>query len=254
MNYLGVPRDTLRFYEEKGLLRPKKNHENNYRSYDIFDVYQIMIIDFYKKRGMTIHQIQDLLKESDVQDLQCLLENKKSELEQMIYHGQRMLKRIEETQKFSRALSSSLNVFSVKPLPLYRVNGEISDFIAVEEYENVINGMNCNDTDMLSQIMRHISFDENGVTGTKMLIVDSADAISENNSYLQHPQCLYTVTEELQPQTEPVDLMEKMHRVSSEYANKHGLRLLGEAFAMIRLITYKANKTEAYMEIFIPFE
>lgn len=254
LNYLGVPRDTLRFYEEKGLLSPKKNNENNYRSYDIFDVYKIMIIDFYKKRGMTMHQIQGLLKSCDVQDMQCLLENKKNELEKMIYDGQCMAKRIEETQKFSRDLSSNLNVFTIRPLPLYRINGEVSDFLAVEEYENVINVMNSNNDDMLSQIMRYISFNKNGITGTKMLIVDASEVKNENDNCLQYPKCLYTVVEEIQPQNEQVDLMERMHRVSYEYANTHGLRLLGEAFAMIRLITYKANETEAYMEIFIPFE
>ncbi|GEM_PF-2448996 len=31
---LGVPRDTLRFYEKKGLLNPHKDSENNYRNYD----------------------------------------------------------------------------------------------------------------------------------------------------------------------------------------------------------------------------
>ncbi|WP_160317717.1 MerR family transcriptional regulator [Pseudobacteroides cellulosolvens] len=36
LKYLGVLRDTLRFYEEKGLLNPEKNDENNYRSYSVF--------------------------------------------------------------------------------------------------------------------------------------------------------------------------------------------------------------------------
>lgn len=254
LNYFGVPRDTLRFYEEKGLLNPKKNSENNYRNYDIFDIYNLMIIDFYKKRGMTIHQIQDLLNKSDAQDIQSLLGNKRSELEKMIYDAQCMLKRIEETQKFSRNLDSNLNAFTIKSLPLYRVNGEVSDFIAVEEYENVKDIINSNNDDMLSQIMRYISFNKSGVTSTKMLIVDSVEDQKENGIYLQYPKCLYTVVEEIQPQNEQEDLMKKMHLLSSETANTHGFRLLGVAFAMIRLITYKVNKTKAYIEIFIPFE
>lgn len=254
LTYLGVSRDTLRFYEEKGLLNPKRNDENNYRSYDIFDVYRIMIIDFYKKRGMTIHQIEDLLKKNTIQDMQSLLEKKKNELEKMIYDGQYMVKRIEETLKFSRDLSSNLNMFTVKSLPLYKINGELSDFIAIEEYENVIKIMNSNNADMLSKIMRYISFNKNGVIGTKMLIVDAAEVKNENDIYLQYPKCLYTVVEEIQPQNEQVDLIERMNRVSFEYANTNGLKLLGHAFAMIRFITYNANNTKAYIEVFIPFE
>ena len=91
LDYLGVSRDTLRFYEEKGLLCPKKNHENNYRNYDMFDIFKIMVIDFYKKRGMSIQQIQYLLENRDVQDVQDLLEDKKNELLKMIYEWQCMV-------------------------------------------------------------------------------------------------------------------------------------------------------------------
>lgn len=87
--------------------------------------------------------------------MQSLLGNKRSELEKMIYDAQCMLKRIEETQKFSRNLDSNLNVFTIKSLLLYRINGEVSDFIAVEEYENVKDIMNSNNADMLSQRNRN---------------------------------------------------------------------------------------------------
>lgn len=254
LNYFGVSRDTLRFYEEKGLLHPNKNTENNYRSYNIFDIYKLMVIDFYKKRGMAIHQIQDLMQESSVPDIECLLENKKNELRDVIHDAQCMLNRIENTQAFSTDISSRLNVFTINSLPLYKVNGEVSDFIAVEEYENVKDIMKSNNNDMFSQIMRYISFDINGVIGTKMLIVDTSEAKNNNDIYLEYPKCLYTVVEEIQPNYDQEDLIEKMYKKSFEYANLQGIRLLGKAFATIRLIICKASSAKAYIEIFIPFD
>jgi len=254
LNYFGFSRDTLRFYEEKGLLSPKKNHDNNYRNYDVFDIYNLMIIDFYKKRGMTIQQIQSLKKNSDIQEMKSLIESKKQELEKLIHEAGCMLERIEDTQKFTEDLDLNLNSFSVKSMPLYKINGEVSDFIAVEEYENVKDIMNSNHSDMLSQIMRYISFDESGVTGTKMLIVEAVEFQQENGTYLNYPQCLYTVAEEVQPNIEQEDLMKKMHLLSSEYAKKHGHKLSGEAFAIIRLITCKDNRTKSFIEVFIPIE
>lgn len=254
LNYFGVPRDTLRFYEEKGLLNPKKNIENNYRNYDFLDIYDLMIIDFYKKRGMTISQIQELRKNSSVQVIKELAESKIYELEKEMYEVQCTLSRIEETQKFTRNLEDSLNHFTVKSMSLYRINGEVSDFIAVEEYENVKGIINSNHHDMLSQIMRYISFNDSGVTNTKMLIVETAEVQKENECYLQYPKCLYTVAEELQPHNEQEDLMKTMHVLSAKYAKAHDIRLLGEAFAMIRLITSEENYTKAYIEVFIPFK
>lgn len=253
-NCLGVTRDTLRFYEKKGLLNPQKNNENNYRNYDIFDIFNIMIIDFYKKRGMTINQINDVLKNSDVQDIHSILENKKIELKKTIYEAECMLKRLEETQDFSISLDSYINIFTVKPMPLYKIKGELSDFISIDEYENLIDILNADNNDMLSQIIRYIAFDKNKIINTKMYIVDVSEIKEEKEIYLQYPKCLYTVVEEIQSENAQVDLMKSMHKLSTEYANTHGFKLLGEAFAMIRLITYKENETKAYIEIFIPFE
>lgn len=254
LNYLGVSRDTLRYYEEKGLLSPKKNSENNYRNYDILDVFTIMIIDFYRKRGMTIQQIQSLLKDCDISDMQRLLDTKKHELEKLIYQQQCILKKIEETKRFSENVEEYFDTFTIKPMPLYKVNGEVSDFIEVEEFQNVLSEMNSTTDDMLSQIMRYISFDENGVTGTKMLIVSSAETKVEGSDYHEHHQCIYTIADEIQPKEEQTDIMGRLHKAAFEYAKEHGLKLMGEAFAMIRLITYQAKKSRAYMEIFIPFE
>lgn len=252
LNYLGITRDTLRFYEEKGLLKPKKNDENNYRNYDIYDIYKIMAIDFYKKRGMTISQIHDLLINEDVNYMENILENKKNDLEKIIYDAKCMIKRIEETQSFSKNLKNDLNVFQIKSLPLYKVIGEISEFVAVEEFKNVIEVINSNNDDMLSQIMRYISFNEHEVISTKMLIVDTVDTEEDNKKILKYPRCLYTVVEENQNKQE--DLMKKMHSISKKYANENDLQLLGEAFARVRLISYEGNETKSFIEIFIPFK
>ena len=47
--YLGISRDTLKFYESKGLINTKKNSGNGYREYDHFDMYDITTINFYRE-------------------------------------------------------------------------------------------------------------------------------------------------------------------------------------------------------------
>ena len=158
------------------------------------------------------------------------------------------------TQKFSRDLNSHFKVFSVKPMAPYRIIGEVSDFIAVDEYKTVIDGIGAHNSDLLSRIMRYISFNEDCVTGTKILVVENANTINEGERYIQYPKCLYRVEEEIQPSVEPVDMIQKMYQLSMEYAKLNGLRLLGEAFVKIRLITYHDHTSKTYMEIFIPFE
>ncbi len=253
---LGVPRDTLRFYEKKGLLNPHKDSENNYRNYDVFDIFNIMIIDFYKKRGMTINQINDVLKNSEVNDIENILEYRKLELQQTIHEMQRTLERIEQTQEFSLCVNKYINTFTLKPMPEYVVKGEVSDFVSIEEYESVNDILHTGSDDMLSQIIRYIAFNEQKVLDTKILIAKEIDGYEDEDKvkHLDYPRCLYTVVQERQSDSKQVDLLEHMHQLSAEYAKAHDFRLLGEAFAMVRLITYEESESKVYIEVFIPVE
>ena len=254
LDYLGITRDTLRFYEEKGLLNPKINSENNYRNYDIYDIYKIMSIDFYKKRGMTINQIMEYQNNEDIEYMEKVIESKKRELDIIINDAKCMIRRIEETQRFRNSLKVNLNVFKMKSLPLFKIKGEISEFVKVEEYKKVIDVINSNNDDMLSQIMRYISFDKERIIDTKMLIIDNADIKENDENILKYPRCLYTVVEEIHTYDEQEDLINKMHKLSKKYADEHNIRLLGVAFARVRLISYINNRNKTYIEIFIPIE
>lgn len=52
--FLGMSRDTLKFYEEKGLISPIQNEENGYRLYNDFDVCDVITTNFY--RNLCSHQ------------------------------------------------------------------------------------------------------------------------------------------------------------------------------------------------------
>ncbi len=56
--FLGISRDTLKFYEDKGLVNPKKNDENGYRIYNNFDIYDIATINFYREIDIEIKRFK----------------------------------------------------------------------------------------------------------------------------------------------------------------------------------------------------
>ena len=47
--FLGITRDTIKFYEEKELVRPQHNRENGYRTYNHFDIYDLTTINFCRR-------------------------------------------------------------------------------------------------------------------------------------------------------------------------------------------------------------
>jgi len=251
---LGITRDTLRFYEEKGLLSPAKDLDNQYRSFDILDVYRLMIIDFMKKRGMSLQTIGQLLHSSDLADIRTELGTRKSELHVLIEDATATLRRIEETEAFSADLESRLGVFCERPMPPVRILGELSEFDALEEYAQAKDIFAAASGDMLSKIVRFVSFDDNQIIATRMLITAQEEEGEVGERILFYPDCLYYVAEEYQP-TPPdqEDLISAMHRQSRMYAAEHGYRLVGEAYATIRLITFETAATRSFIEIYTPF-
>ncbi len=116
---LGVSRDALRYYEEKGIIKPKQTEVNNYREYDLYDIYTLMVTDFYKKRDLSIKEIKRLQAESEIDELEILLEKKAREVEETIRIKEHILQKINETKEFCEDIKKYLNKFSIRKLSLY---------------------------------------------------------------------------------------------------------------------------------------
>lgn len=58
----------IRFYEEKGLITPEKDPENNYRLFSEADAWQLQTIIALREVGMTIREVKNILEEMDKGD------------------------------------------------------------------------------------------------------------------------------------------------------------------------------------------
>jgi len=66
---VGITKKNIRFYEEQGLLSPKRNKENGYREYDDSDVKILEQIKLLRKLGLPIDEIRSMQTgESTVSD------------------------------------------------------------------------------------------------------------------------------------------------------------------------------------------
>ena len=88
----GLTRKAILYYEDKGLIRPHKG-ENNYRSYSEEDVDRLLQISIYRKLGLSLLEIKNILSTKE-KELASILrerqyrleleENKKNLLEKLI--------------------------------------------------------------------------------------------------------------------------------------------------------------------------
>lgn len=59
---IGLSKKSIRYYEENGLLKPKRNKDNDYRIYDEEDINQLKKIKFLRELGVPIKELQELTK------------------------------------------------------------------------------------------------------------------------------------------------------------------------------------------------
>ena len=256
LEILGVSRDALRYYEERGIVKPNQNETNNYRNYNDFDIYALLVADFYKKRNLSMKEVRNLQEGIAIEELGSLLEIKAEQLEETIRNNNYMLQKIKETKAFCEQLKDQLNQFSIREFPTYKVIGEFSDFFSFMEYPAILENIDLIKDDIFSKIMREVTVDENGFLNSKMYIVEKHETVPKENSgcYLQYAKCIYTIVEDGRYQNGSDDIKDKVFQATLEWGNDQGLKLKGVAYIHTRLITYLDNKERAFLEIYIPVD
>jgi len=72
----GVSRRTLRYYDDIGLLKPKRSVKNNYRVYTQRDLLLLQQILFYKELEFSIEDIKQILYSKNLNLLKTFKEHK----------------------------------------------------------------------------------------------------------------------------------------------------------------------------------
>ena len=96
----GLCPDTLRYYEEKGLLHPARG-ENRYRMYGIQDVITLNIVRSLRELGMTVEDIRTYLERRSVEETLALLEEEERLL-------RRRMEELERTRRQARRRQARL--------------------------------------------------------------------------------------------------------------------------------------------------
>ena len=69
--FFDMPASTFRYWEDKGILHPRKKIENQYREYAIEDLMTISDVIFYKNLGLELKEIRGMDAATDYY-LECI--------------------------------------------------------------------------------------------------------------------------------------------------------------------------------------
>lgn len=251
-HHLGLTRETLRYYEDIGLIKPKRGRYSQYREFDFFDMSHLMAIDFYRKRGFTPVEIKSIMKAAETAEYDEIMGEQLEKLQYNIDCLQEMRNRLEATREFYRYASDRPMQFVIKELPRYYVRESIPSVASFGEYrDKVLNYLNLENEDILSNVVRAISFDEKGFTGSEMYIVKQSAGTDGNGVCLGGRQCLYTT---LVADNNDNSVMEKMFTVCRDWAVQHNVSFRGVAYIFIRFIMLQEQTDRNLYEIWIPLK
>ncbi len=251
---LSLTRETLRYYEEIGLIAPARNRNSQYREFTFSDVSRLMAIDFFKKRGFTPLEIRDLTQtETPPDGLQCLT-RKTEELKAEIHARQRMADRLNETEAFCESAKNSKGKFSVKEFPLFSVRESFDAVSDLKEYQTrVLSFLDLQQEDILSGLVRAVTFDSSGYRGTGMCLVKRAmgEDRQAGQTYLESGKSLHVV---LEANSRDNSVMENMFFACHKWAKEHRVGLKGTAYIFIRFVTLLRRAERNLYEVWIPLK
>ena len=100
----GVPPHVVRYYTQRGLLRPRRNTRNRYRYYAASDLYRLQFICRAKRVGFTLGDIKMILGDADrgvspCAEVRRLVQIRALENEERLAAVVRLQQRIREAMK-----------------------------------------------------------------------------------------------------------------------------------------------------------
>ncbi|KOS67888.1 MerR family transcriptional regulator [Lysinibacillus contaminans] len=255
--FLGVSRDTLKFYEEKELVKPKQNIENGYRKYNHFDIYDITTVNFYREIDIEIKKIQELRKSKSIEGIKSLLEEKEQVVLEEIEYKKLLLKKIQIVKKDCEKIKQSLGEYTVKEMKPLEIKGEIEHFTAYDEYETLKKSTDSlKKAVTLTSIRRVIRFNEEGIIKDKFIIVRKVEALDKEveGEILSHPKCIYTVIENGRWSTGGKNIDHNVEASLRKIALEKGYELLGLVYINLLLTTYEEGLERVFLEIYAPIK
>lgn len=251
--HLGLTRETLRYYEEIGLVKPKRGQSSKYREFDLFDMSRLMVIDFYKKRGFSPVAIKGMLA-AGPEEYAEKLQRQSDSMQEQIDRLSQMQKRLKETQRFYQESSEKIGNLEIRELPPYYVAERFPSVASFGEYrDKVLRFLNVENEDILSSMVRTLTFDETGYKGSEMYVVKPVSKIDDEkkNVYMEHGKCLHTT---LLADNNDTSVPEKMFSLCHAWAKENHALFRGIVYIFVRMAILDEDADKHIYEVWVPLK
>lgn len=115
-NLMGLSRDTLRYYEKRGILNSHKG-DNGYRYYTDLDISRLVGILYQRKMNISLEDMESLWSDNTFSQLPDIVQNRLEEEKKAIRQHEQTIARLRLTQSDCQRLSRHVNEVLLKDFP-----------------------------------------------------------------------------------------------------------------------------------------
>ncbi|WP_062109846.1 MerR family transcriptional regulator [Bacillus niameyensis] len=256
-NFLGVTRDTLKYYEEKELVKPRYDEESGYRKYNQFDIHDVMTINFYRELDIEIKKIQEIRQSKSLANLEYILAEKEAKILEELEYKKLLLKQIKSVKEDYSKIQEHLGKFTVKEMKPLEIKGELTDYTAFNEYEIIRNNSeNLKKAVTLNSVRRVIHFDREGIKADRFIVVNKKEDTDNHltSKVIAYPKCIYTVLENGRAVDGGNNIDNEVGDTLIKIAQENGYELVGLAYINIVLTTYEEGLERVFLEMYAPIK
>jgi DNA-binding transcriptional MerR regulator len=122
---LGLTPEAIRYYEDQGIITPRKETKTGYRYYNVWDIHILILARCYRQYGFSLAETAGLLNQSDGGEVIGHLEEREAELERQIMECSRLLRHIREKKAEIGRAEEQMGEFRIESSPeIYRLDTE----------------------------------------------------------------------------------------------------------------------------------
>ncbi|MFT4007214.1 MAG: MerR family transcriptional regulator [Lacrimispora sp.] len=251
---LGLSRDTLRFYEKKGIIQPEKQ-DNGYRAYTYEDIRKLLNVMFYRRLNFSLEDINRILYKNSFPSYRSMIQEKITEEKLQVEKHRQSLVQLTHLQQLYKNAEQCLGCYAIRPFkPHYQIEDSSS-----------LDRAGISDLCSLYQEYRLMKRDVRQQGERLMIPRDTAEAMKlekelEDQPVIRHERCVYTVIASKSPFLNPQTFLN-----AAKWAGKQGYTLSGTGYGGYLLscaFEEKAKENQNqdpeepvhYMELYLPVE
>ncbi|MCR4437269.1 MAG: MerR family transcriptional regulator [Clostridiales bacterium] len=114
---LGIPVETLRFFEKKEIINPQRDENNSYRYYDALDINKLVAYKFYRSMEFSVKESADIVNSLSHFESVGQLERQLETIRRKITHYEYLLMRMKELKHSLEQIEVMQGRFRIEDSP-----------------------------------------------------------------------------------------------------------------------------------------